>query len=237
MRELPTSIGLLANTNTMSFSNNKLTSLPSELGQLANLASFWISKNQVEHIPIELWQISSLTDVGLAGNRLTRVPFEDMRALPKLRYMDLQDNAIEALPTTWQTVKTVNMSQLSTTGRPLTTSRDDVYDMYLRLSAGSTTLKNDPGLLLLGGNPLITSSSTSQFSGNGDTVYEVSTVDEDYDQSISTLLVAFGEDCAAGCTVHTWAPGNIKSYIGNGWCDGVCNVSACDYDGGDCSFF
>lgn len=179
MRELPTSIGLLANVASMNFNNNKLTSLPSELGLLTNLASFSVMSNQLGSIPTEFGRLSSLTDVYLAGNRLTRVPFEDMRALPKLRYLDLQDNALEVLPTNWRTVKTVNMSQLSTNGRPLTTSRDDVYDMYLRLSAGSTTLKNDPCLTMLGGNPLVTSSS-SRYSGNVDMVYEVSTIDEDF---------------------------------------------------------
>ena len=190
-------------------------------------------RNQVESFPTELGRLSSLKDVTMAGNRLTRVPIEDMRAFPKLRYQNLQDNAIEALPTNWRTVKTANMSQLSTNGRPLTTSRADVYEMYLQVSAGSTTLRNDPGLVLLGGNPLVTSIS-SQFSGTGDTVYEVSTREEDFDQSISSLLVAFGKDCAVGCREQNWAPGNIGTYIGNGWCEPVCNVSACDYDGGDC---
>ena len=235
MRELPSSIGLLTNMATMSLVNNKLASIPSEFGQLANLASFWITSNQVEQIPTELGRLSSLKDVGMAGNKLTQVPFVDMRMMPQLRYLDLQDNAIEAVPANWRTVKTVNMSQLLTTkGKPLTTSLDDVYDMYLRVNAGSTTLGDDPCLTKLGGNPIATSSSASPYSGNVDVVYEVSTFDEDFDQSISSLLVAVGKDCAAGCSIHTWEPSNLGVYVENGWCDRVCNVSACNFDGGDC---
>ena len=167
----------------------------------------------------------------MAGNRLTRVPFEDMRALPKLRYLNLQDNAIEAVPTNWRTVQKMNMSQLmSANGQPLFTSHDDVYESYIQANAGSTTLVGDPCLTMLGGNPIVTSSSTSQYPGTGDVVFEVSTSDH----NMSSLLVVASKTCAAGCSSYVWAPGKVRSRLGDGGCSRMCNVSICDYDGGDC---
>merc|ERR1719281_1890924 len=82
-------IGNMPNLRTLNIAKNKIASLEGMAG-LPELKSLDLSGNQLEDLAGPWVEIPNLTSVNLSGNLLaTAKPFEHLRALPKLRSMNV----------------------------------------------------------------------------------------------------------------------------------------------------
>ena len=45
----------------------------------------------------------------------------------------------------------------------------------------------------------------------------------------------FKPSCSPGCVDVAYEARGVHTWLGNRWCQDVCNTEACQYDGGDCS--
>merc|ERR1711924_503365 len=52
--------------------------------------------------------------------------------------------------------------------------------------------------------------------------------------STARYEVSCKERCAADCDSIAWAPAELPSQLGNGFCEEECAVPSCEFDGGDC---
>ena len=97
LTEFPREIFDLAGTlEVLDLSGNALSSLPDDLPRLTNLHTIFCSNNQFTELPEVLGRCTHLTMVGFKANRIRKVSGASLP--PKLRWLILTDNQVEALP-------------------------------------------------------------------------------------------------------------------------------------------
>ncbi len=97
LQEFPREIFALADTlEVLNLSGNALRELPEDLHLLQRLRILFASGNAFTELPRALGRCAQLEMVGFRSNRIARVPAESLP--PRLRWLILTDNAIEALP-------------------------------------------------------------------------------------------------------------------------------------------
>ena len=221
---------------------NRLTSLPSTLGSLTNLQSLWLGNNLLDAIPPSFEKMTSLTRLSAASNRLTTVPVLDssQRAWPNLRFLNLEGNNISAWPNNWVVQKKASVAELpfNTTARAVGGERDGLYDTYVahhqqnKSSNGNSPLATGGALsllVLMSGNPVMENIITKGRA----VLIEVKRGSAS--EGMPGMLVSTRPNCAAGCHSTPWKAGGVRDYRGDSWCHSGCNVSACQFDGGDCA--
>jgi tRNA A-37 threonylcarbamoyl transferase component Bud32 len=97
LTEFPREIFDLADTlEVLDLSGNALSSLPDDLPRLTNLHTIFCSGNPFTALPDVLGQCAQLSMVGFKANRIRTVSGASLP--PKLRWLILTDNEVEALP-------------------------------------------------------------------------------------------------------------------------------------------
>jgi hypothetical protein len=97
LTQLPEAVFTLADSlEILDLTNNNLSSLPDRLVELSHLRIIFLSKNQFEVLPEVLGQCANLEMIGIKSNKIKQVPANSLP--PKLRWLTLTDNEIEALP-------------------------------------------------------------------------------------------------------------------------------------------
>ena len=97
LTEFPPEIfGLSGTLEVLDLGFNDLTALPADLGRLRRLRVLFGSGNRFARLPPVLGDCPALSQVGFRGSGLREVPAESLP--PRLRWLTLTDNAIEALP-------------------------------------------------------------------------------------------------------------------------------------------
>ena len=248
---VPSELGLLTGLAALVLDENELSSLPDELGSLTNIQIMRLSNNRLRAIP-SFAQMSFMRHLNLAGNRLVAVPILDSgkpsetQAWTNLRYMNLEGNNISAWPNDWVVQKDVAVAGLpyNTTTRTTRDGATGLYEMYIAIrQRGTMTLaSNDMSLLvLMSGNPVVSNNGSAagqgdggDGNGGGDARLLEMTRGSAAGDELSWMLVSSKNECAVGCQSTPWAAGKVLDWIGDSTCDIVCNVSACDFDGGDC---
>ena len=91
----PPEIGQLTNLQTLSLSENQLTTLPPEIGQLTNLQTLSLSENQLTTLPPEIGQLTNLQKLSLSENQLTTLPPEIADNLEGGLMIALDGNPVE----------------------------------------------------------------------------------------------------------------------------------------------
>jgi Leucine-rich repeat (LRR) protein len=74
-----------------------LTELPSSIGQLAQLQSLDVSRNELTALPESLAQLTQLRNLCVSHNRLTTLP-EAISYLSQLQELDASENKLRVLP-------------------------------------------------------------------------------------------------------------------------------------------
>ena len=186
--------------------------------------------------------MSSLNILNVAANRLVAVPVNNDNR--KLQYMNLEGNNISSWPKDWVVQKDVAVAELpfNTTARVSGNDGDDgpdgLYETYV--AQWRSNEEEEVLLVLTSGNSAVSSKST----GGAARLLEVS-------RGISTdglprMLVSNQPECAAGCPSTPWdgfkSPFKVKlvkmdDRRGDMECDAACDVSACQFDKGDCELF
>ncbi|ESQ84867.1 hypothetical protein AEAC466_07365 [Asticcacaulis sp. AC466] len=93
----PEAIFALADTlESLDLSGNALSALPDDLHRLHRLRVLFCSNNRFTEFPAVLGQCANLSMIGFKANRIRRVPPGALP--PKLRWLILTDNEIDALP-------------------------------------------------------------------------------------------------------------------------------------------
>ena len=97
LTEFPREIFGLADTlEVLNLSGNALSELPADLPRLHRLRIFFGSDNQFTRVPAMLGQCLNLEMVGFKANRIRELPGAALP--PRLRWLILTDNELEALP-------------------------------------------------------------------------------------------------------------------------------------------
>ncbi|WP_277963209.1 leucine-rich repeat-containing protein kinase family protein [Pseudomonas sp. RIT-To-2] len=97
LTEFPREIFDLADTlEVLNLTGNALSSLPDDLHRLTRLKILFCSSNHFTELPACIGQCPDLSMVGFKSNRIRHVPAAALG--PKLRWLILTDNCIEALP-------------------------------------------------------------------------------------------------------------------------------------------
>jgi hypothetical protein len=97
LTEFPREIFDLSDTlEILDLSGNALSSLPDDLPRLTNLHTIFCSNNQFTELPEVLGQCPQLSMVGFKANRIRKISGAALP--PKLRWLILTDNEVEALP-------------------------------------------------------------------------------------------------------------------------------------------
>ena len=97
LTEFPREIFDLSDTlEILDLSGNALSSLPDDLPRLTNLRTIFCSNNQFIELPEVLGQCTQLSMAGFKANRIRKVSGASLP--PKLRWLILTDNEVEALP-------------------------------------------------------------------------------------------------------------------------------------------
>ena len=97
LTEFPREIfDLAATLEVLDLSGNALSWLPDDLPRLTNLHTIFCSNNQFTELPEVLGRCTQLTMVGFKANRIRHVSGASLP--PKLRWLILTDNQVEALP-------------------------------------------------------------------------------------------------------------------------------------------
>lgn len=97
LTEFPPEIfGLAETLEVLDLGFNALTRLPNDLGRLRRLRVLFCSGNRFDHLPPCLGDCAALSQVGFRGTGMREVPAESLP--PRLRWLTLTDNRIEALP-------------------------------------------------------------------------------------------------------------------------------------------
>ncbi len=94
---VPSSIQLLKNLTSLSFSFNNLVAIPIQIYKLTTLEKLIISSNELERIPKQIRMLKNLTHLSLNRNKLQLVT-EKIGELPKLQHLDLSSNKLDQLP-------------------------------------------------------------------------------------------------------------------------------------------
>ena len=201
-----------------------------------------MGNNLINTIPSSFGKMTSLVRLAAASNRLTTVPVLDsnQQAWSNLRYLDLEGNNISAWPNNWAVEREVTIAELpfNTTARAAGDGRDGLYDTYVahhqqnKSSNGNSPLATGGALsllVLMSGNPVMENIITKGRA----VLIEVKRGSAS--EGMPGMLVSTRPNCAAGCHSTPWKAGGLRGERGNSWCDSVCNVSACQFDGGDCA--
>jgi hypothetical protein len=251
---IPSELGRLTGLATLALAGNKLASLPAELGSLVNMQAMYLGRNRITELPPSFGEIRGLTLLSVGANLLTTVPILDAQpqAWPKLRIADFEGNRILTWPKSWILQNKVQVAQLpfnTTTGD----DGDGLYETYVarrrtvtRIGQNSSSIEagketdgtlagREVALVLMSGNPVVNNSSTAaqlwEFSREGDTVGNVGGEGEPI-----VMLVSSKGNCAlGGCWSVPWKGYMDHDPRGDSYCDTGCNVSTCNFDGGDCS--
>lgn len=97
LTEFPREIFDLSDTlEILDLSGNALSSLPDDLPRLTNLHTIFCSNNQFTELPEVLGQCAQLSMAGFKANRIRKISGASLP--PKLRWLILTDNEVEALP-------------------------------------------------------------------------------------------------------------------------------------------
>jgi GTPase SAR1 family protein len=96
LKALPDWLGEL-DLETLLAANNDLRAVPESLSNLGKLRSLNLSQNPLGKIPPWIYDSASLENLHLRGCAITQVP-PDILRLPKLKFLDVDQNAIEAPP-------------------------------------------------------------------------------------------------------------------------------------------
>ncbi|MFG6415431.1 leucine-rich repeat-containing protein kinase family protein [Roseateles sp. DC23W] len=97
LRELPEEVYTLADSlEELDLSGNALDDLPADLPRLHRLRVIFCSNNRFARLPEVLGRCKSLEMVGFKANHISDVPAAALP--PRLRWLILTDNRIEALP-------------------------------------------------------------------------------------------------------------------------------------------
>ncbi|MEH3085282.1 MAG: leucine-rich repeat-containing protein kinase family protein [Xylophilus ampelinus] len=88
--------GLADTLEVLNLSGNALDALPQDLGRLRRLRVVFCSDNRFVRLPEALGDCPGLEMVGFKANRIAEVPAAALP--PRLRWLILTDNAVEALP-------------------------------------------------------------------------------------------------------------------------------------------
>ncbi len=97
LTEFPREIFDLADTlEVLDLSGNALRALPDDLHRLHRLQILFCSNNLFTELPAVLGQCAHLEMVGFKSNRIETVPAAALP--PRLRWLILSDNALQALP-------------------------------------------------------------------------------------------------------------------------------------------
>ncbi len=97
LTEFPREIFALADTlEVLDLSGNALSALPDDLPRLHRLRVLFASNNPFTELPGMLGECAQLSMVGFKANRIRRVPAGALP--PRLRWLILTDNEVEALP-------------------------------------------------------------------------------------------------------------------------------------------
>ncbi|UOQ96132.1 leucine-rich repeat-containing serine/threonine-protein kinase [Hymenobacter sp. 5317J-9] len=97
LTEFPREIFDLADTlEVLNLTGNALSSLPDALGRLRHLQVLFCSDNRFTEVPAVLGQCAELHMVGFKANQIRTLPGAALP--PKLRWLILTDNQLEALP-------------------------------------------------------------------------------------------------------------------------------------------
>jgi hypothetical protein len=116
--EFPREIFELADTLTMlDLSGNRLRTLPDDLPRLRTLRTLFCSNNLFETLPLVLGACPQLDLVGFKANAIAHVPPEALS--PRLRWLILSDNRVDALPETLGACR--RLRKLALAGNRLTT--------------------------------------------------------------------------------------------------------------------
>ena len=116
--EFPREIFDLADTLTMlDLSGNRLRALPEHLPRLRALRTLFCSNNLFETLPPALGACPELDLVGFKANAIAHVPAEALS--PRLRWLILSDNRVDALPETLGACR--RLRKLALAGNRLTT--------------------------------------------------------------------------------------------------------------------
>lgn len=97
LSELPPEIFGLADTlEILDLSNGTLEELPHDMGRLHKLRAIFCSGNRFERLPSSLGDCASLSQIGFRATGMRYVSGEALP--PRLRWLTLTDNQIDALP-------------------------------------------------------------------------------------------------------------------------------------------
>ncbi|MGI4846854.1 MAG: leucine-rich repeat-containing protein kinase family protein [Janthinobacterium lividum] len=97
LTHFPEEIYALADTlEILDLSGNALVALPDDLWRLGRLQVLFCSENRFTELPAVLGRCRNLQMIGFKANRISHVP--EAALPPRLRWLILTDNAIEALP-------------------------------------------------------------------------------------------------------------------------------------------
>lgn len=171
----PPEIYDLADTlEILDLSGNALTSLPDDLPRLHKLRIVFCSDNLFTTLPAVLGSCPELSMIGFKANRIRSVPAQALA--PKLRWLTLTDNAIEALPE--EIGDCVHLQKLMLAGNRLTALPDSLARCtnleLLRISANHLSalpawLQDLPRLswLACAGNPFNETREVAALDGAG----------------------------------------------------------------------
>ena len=258
LKELPPGMEKLTLLSVFGADNNRLTQLPNELGTLSHLGSLQVSNNLLTSLPRSFAQLQVLFRLSLSGNRFARVPlFGSLPWIwPQLQFLDLQDNNITVLPPTWQLHRDARVTEEldyqfhanGTWREPFeepswTPDRDcENWDKCDGWHVTDPRENDVPPLLivLLGGNPVAQQQQQPpQLASNPLEQFRRNNLAGTMESDLPAIVVASGNasaSCAPGCLDPEWGrlSPNLITFQVDGFCDIVCNTSACGYDGGDC---
>eukprot|EP00947_MAST-08B_sp_MAST-8B-sp1_P002375 g2375.t1 len=258
LKELPPGMEKLTLLSVFGADNNRLTQLPNELGTLSHLGSLQVSNNLLTSLPRSFAQLQVLFRLSLSGNRFARVPlFGSLPWIwPQLQFLDLQDNNITVLPPTWQLHRDARVTEEldyqfhanGTWREPFeepswTPDRDcENWDKCDGWHVTDPRENDVPPLLivLLGGNPVAQQQQQPpQLASNPLEQFRRNNLAGTMESDLPAIVAASGNasaSCAPGCLDPEWGrlSPNLITFQVDGFCDIVCNTSACGYDGGDC---
>jgi hypothetical protein len=89
-------LDLAETLEVLDLSGNSLAALPEDFGRLRKLRAFFASGNPFIRLPPSLGACTMLSQIGFRGCGLREVPAEALP--PRLRWLTLTDNALDALP-------------------------------------------------------------------------------------------------------------------------------------------
>jgi hypothetical protein len=97
INELPTTIGLLRNLETLNLMNCKIKSVPKEIRYLTKLKYLTLYNNKLTNLPNEICLLTNLKYINLAFNKLTSLP-DCLDNLTNLSELQIVGNQISELP-------------------------------------------------------------------------------------------------------------------------------------------